>query len=145
MSVVGDAIAVNIQNGVSTAAQVYAAFIGSAPAMALALPTITGTSSNPQSITAATFMSGGLDDGEFDGISGWEEYVIIDAAIKMLVKEESDTSALNAAKQAMLIRIKAAAAGRDAGEPPKISRSRNSGMRSNWNDGWGGDYYDGSY
>lgn len=53
-----------------------------------------------------------------DGVSGWLEYVICDAAIKALQKEESDVSVLFAQKQALLARIQAAAVNRDAGEAP---------------------------
>lgn len=35
-----------------------------------------------------------LDSDTFDGINGWEEYVIIDTAIKIRIKEDTDTSAL---------------------------------------------------
>jgi fibronectin type 3 domain-containing protein len=69
-----------------------------------------------------------------DGVSGWTEYIAIDAAIKALVKEESDVSALQFAKQQMLERIEAAAENRDAGEPEVISRTRNMGV---W--GWSDD------
>lgn len=59
-----------------------------------------------------------------DGISGWTEYIIIDAAIKCMQKEESDVSVLMAQKQAMLERIEAAANNRDAGQPSTVSDSR---------------------
>lgn len=59
-----------------------------------------------------------------DGISGWTEYVVIDAAIKAREKEESDTSVLSMRKAAMLQRIEEAASNRDAGLPDTISDSR---------------------
>lgn len=55
-----------------------------------------------------------------NGISGWTEYIIVDAAIKCLQKEESDTSVLLAQKQALMKRIEAMADNRDAGPPPKV-------------------------
>lgn len=61
------------------------------------------------------------DSDTLDGVNGYEEYVIIDAAIKMKIKEESDISELLAQKQAMKMRIEAMAAGRDAGMPEKVS------------------------
>jgi hypothetical protein len=61
------------------------------------------------------------DGDTFDGISGWEEYVIIDSAIKCLQKEESDVSALMAQKQGLIMRIEAAAANRDAGTPARVA------------------------
>jgi hypothetical protein len=56
-----------------------------------------------------------------DGISGWLEYVVTDAAIKMMQKEESDTSVLQIQKQALIKRIEAAAENRDAGSPATIA------------------------
>ena len=56
-----------------------------------------------------------------DGISGWLEYVVTDAAIKMLQKEESDTSTLQFQKAALIKRIEAAAENRDAGSPATIA------------------------
>lgn len=61
------------------------------------------------------------DDADtFDGINGWTEYVVVDCAIKMLNKEESDASAFREQKQKLLDRIEAMAADRDAGEPQSI-------------------------
>lgn len=54
VSVVGSAISVQIQNGVSTATQVLTAIRASAPATALVGSVITGTGSNPQSVTLAS-------------------------------------------------------------------------------------------
>jgi hypothetical protein len=66
-----------------------------------------------------------------EGISGWIEYVIVDAAIKALQKEESDVSVLAAQKAALLTRINSASMNRDAGRPDTIADTR--GTR-----GWGG-------
>jgi hypothetical protein len=56
-----------------------------------------------------------------DGISGWLEYVITDACIKMLQKEESDTTVFQIQKAALIRRIEAAAENRDAGNPATIA------------------------
>lgn len=56
-----------------------------------------------------------------DGVSGWTEYIVVDAAMKALVKEESDISALMADKQMLIQRIESAAENRDAGSPPKVT------------------------
>lgn len=64
------------------------------------------------------------DTDIMDGISGWTEYVIIDAAIKALQKEESDVTVLALQKAAMIQRIDSAAENRDAGEPETISNTR---------------------
>ena len=57
----------------------------------------------------------------FDGISGWTEYVVVDAAIKCMQKEESDVSVLLAQKMALIARIEAASENRDAGFPKTVS------------------------
>lgn len=66
------------------------------------------------------------------GISGWSEYVICDAAIKALQKEESDVSVLMAQKGALIKRIEESAMNRDAGQPDTISDTRS------YSDRWGG-------
>lgn len=77
-----------------------------------------------------------LQDNDIaDGVSGWLEYVAVDAAIKALQKEESDITALMVEKQALIARIEAAAENRDAGEPETISKTRNWG---GWGNGDGG-------
>ena len=77
------------------------------------------------------------DNQIVDGVSGWEEYIIVDAARKILLKEESDTSFLLAEKQALLTRIESAAENRNASDPERVSDSR---MRNfAWSDdgsGW---------
>jgi hypothetical protein len=46
------------------------------------------------------------DDADvINGVSGWEEYIVVDAAIKCLEKEESNTGHLMARKQQLLQRI----------------------------------------
>lgn len=61
------------------------------------------------------------DTDTLDGISGWEEYIIVDAAIKAKDKEESDVSILMAQKQALLIRIESMAQNRDAANPSTVA------------------------
>lgn len=75
------------------------------------------------------------DSDTFDGINGWEEYVVIDAAIKMRVKEESPVDELLLAKQDMKSRIAAASSGRDSGEPARVvdTDSNYAGFRNLWN------------
>lgn len=55
-----------------------------------------------------------------DIVNGWEEYIIVDAAMKAISKEEGDVSVLMARKQALLARINGEAANRDAGSPAHI-------------------------
>lgn len=71
------------------------------------------------------------------GISGWSEYVIVDAAIKALQKEESDVTVLMAQKQMLMKRIEESSMNRDAGQPDTISDVRSRSER------WGGMGYDG--
>jgi hypothetical protein len=61
------------------------------------------------------------DIDTLDGINGWEEYVVVDAARKCLAKEESDTSGLVQDKEMLRKRIEAMAARRDAGMPKTIT------------------------
>lgn len=77
------------------------------------------------------------DTDIMDGISGWTEYVIVDAAIKALRKEESDTNELMAEKMLLKQRIEASASNRDAGQPDTISATATWSER--WGGGWGGD------
>jgi len=66
-----------------------------------------------------------VEDGDtIDGISGWEEYVVIDAAIKCLQKEESDVSILMAQKNGLIVRLESVAENRDAGSPATVADSR---------------------
>lgn len=69
-------------------------------------------------IPAATVLSDDAD--EFDGINGWERYVVVSAAIAMLQKEQSDPSVLLAEKASLTQRINALSKNRDAGEPDQI-------------------------
>jgi len=64
-----------------------------------------------------------------DGISGWIEYVIVDAAIKMKDKEESDTSVMLAEKAALIKRIEYAAENRDSSFPATVGDTQ-------YNDFW---------
>lgn len=84
-----------------------------------------------------------LQDNDLcDGISGWTEYLIVDAAIKILQKEESDVSILMAQKQALIDRIQSSSMNRDAGMPDTISNVRS--MSERWG-GYGGAGSDGGY
>lgn len=59
-------------------------------------------------------------------ISGWSEYIIVDAAIKALHKEESfeAAAALKQTKAMLLERIETTAANRDVGQPNTVSDTR---------------------
>ena len=59
-------------------------------------------------------------------ISGWDEYVVIDAAIKAATKEESWdlVNSLKADRETILDQIIEAATNRDQGQPNTISDTR---------------------
>lgn len=61
------------------------------------------------------------DAAYFDGIAGWEEYVIIDAAIKAQIKQEGATMDLRTQKAEIKDRIIGMAEGRDAGQAHHVS------------------------
>ena len=72
------------------------------------------------------------DADTFDGINGWEEYVIIDVAIKMKVKEESQIEELLAQLAKIDARIEAMKEARDASGPERVSDVRTAA--------WGNDF-----
>lgn len=70
------------------------------------------------------------------GFSGWLNYVITRVAKYVLDKEESDTSKLDAELIYLKSRIEETAANRDAGQPDRISNTR----QGDWGGGMGGGY-----
>ena len=65
-----------------------------------------------------------------DGVSGWLEFVILDAAVKCLQKEESDTRVLQEQRAGVIRRIIDSAPNRDAAEPARVADVTRTG-------GWG--------
>lgn len=61
------------------------------------------------------------DTDELKDFNGYNEYIVIDAAIKMAQKEESDVSVLAAQKAAIIDRLNAAAQNRDIGSSESVS------------------------
>jgi hypothetical protein len=80
------------------------------------------------------------DNDILDGISGWTEYVIIDAAIKAMQKEESDCTVLGIQKGDIIKRIEDASANRDTGSADTVTDNRSYGSRygSGYGPGSGG-------
>lgn len=77
---------------------------------------------------------------QIDGIAGWEEYIVIDAAIKCKDKEESDVSVLAGRRQEKKAEIEGMAANRDPGSAAKTADVQT----DIWNNGNGnGDGYGG--
>lgn len=68
------------------------------------------------------------DTDTIDGVNGWEEYIVVDAAIKALRKEETDVSVHMAQKQMLLARIEAMAANRDVGSCDRVTDVNSSGV-----------------
>lgn len=63
-----------------------------------------------------------VDDSDTaNGVNGWEEYIIVDVARKMLIKEETDVTELNKHKDALLARINLMAENRDAGQSFRVT------------------------
>jgi len=82
-----------------------------------------------------------IDSTTMDGISGWEEYVIIDAAIKACTKMEFDTASLERMLGRMTARIEGMAEGRDAGQAHHVSDALSVvgyGSTDGFDDGFGG-------
>lgn len=73
-------------------------------------------------------------------ISGWSEYVVVDAAMKAMIKEESfdKWNALNASKMALLERIEVTAPNRDVGQPNTVSNVRTTMGDPAFSNGWAG-------
>lgn len=77
-----------------------------------------------------------LSDSDLvDGVSGWEQYVIVRAAKYALDKEESDTTKLDAEILWLKERIESAAKTRDVGQADTISDTRTN--MGGFNGGWG--------
>lgn len=63
-----------------------------------------------------------VDDADtFNDVNNFSEYVVVDTAIKMLQKEESDVSVLMAQKDRLKRRLEEMANNRDAGSPESIT------------------------
>lgn len=68
----------------------------------------------------------------FDGIVGWEEYVIVDCVIKIRSKREEDASVEMAQKKLLYSRIMNSANERDDGEPDRVRDIYNEMNGSDW-------------
>lgn len=81
------------------------------------------------------------DTDVMDGISGWDQYVIVRAAKYAIDKQDLDSSKLDSELLYLKQRIESSAMNRDAGQPDTISATRT------WSERWGamgGAGYDGS-
>ena len=71
-------------------------------------------------IPRVTQLVNDVDEVNSVFLDGWMEYVVVDAAIKCLQKEESDVSVLMAQKQRLTDRIELMSKDRDLGEPESV-------------------------
>ncbi len=78
-------------------------------------------SSNVLSTQSSAILSFWNDSTLLEGISGWEEYVVIDSAIKAQIKQEGDVAPLLQQKADMKARIEAMAEARDQGQAFHVS------------------------
>lgn len=72
------------------------------------------------------------DGATFDGVAGWEDWVVYTVAIQMMLKEESDPSGLMAERARIEQRINRMAADRDMGRAPRIQDVREYSRRNLW-------------
>jgi len=59
-----------------------------------------------------------------DGINGWEEMIVLEAAIRVFEKQEMDTASFLRQKKIVMERMQEVGQNRDAGTPRKVSDAR---------------------
>lgn len=92
-------------------------------------------SSAPTTSGSKTLIRCWNDAVTVDGVSGWEEYIVCDAALKAMGKEETDPSLIAQQKLMMKQRLIDMAANRDAANPSTVADTQYSDM---WQPaGWG--------
>lgn len=74
-----------------------------------------------QATLTSAILSFWNDSTLMEGITGWDEFVVVDAAIKAQIKQENPIDALLAERADMVAEIEALAEGRDAGQPFHVS------------------------
>jgi hypothetical protein len=60
------------------------------------------------------------DDDTFDGVNGWEDWVVLDAAIKAMTKQRRDASGLRMERAAIEADLETLAGEIDEGQPGKV-------------------------
>lgn len=127
----------------NTASTIYGVFNLEYRIMGNQLELIPAPSSNqPLTLWYIPRLNQLLQDSDITtiGFSGWLEYVIVRAAILGMVKQQLDSSQLEAQLLDLRKRIEDSAMNRDAGRPDHISDVRGNGF---WNNGAGG--FNGSF
>lgn len=107
--------------GLQTGMNVYGTAIPSGTTINSVGTTSVIVSNSISATLTSNIISFWSDSTSVQGISGWEEYIVIDAAIKAQIKQESDFSGLLAQKASMQMRIEGMAEGRDAGQAQHVS------------------------
>lgn len=69
------------------------------------------------------------DEDQIDGVLGWEEYVVIDVAIKLKQKEDSDPALLMAERERLLRRIQEESRDEEMSECGTVQSVRNTSGR----------------
>ena len=72
----------------------------------------------------------------FDGVNGWDEFIVADLLVKCAMKEESDPGPFLAQKEAQRKRIIDMCAERDLGEPEKIRDVQRERGWASWPSYW---------
>lgn len=89
-------------------------------------------------ITQADVLA--ADGDTVDGVNGWEAWIYYDAAIKCMLKEESDASYLIAERNRIQGEIEAAAQDRVMGSPARVfdvrTRHQHGPRRNRWYSEW---------
>lgn len=88
------------------------------------------------------------DATTFDGIAGWEEFVIIDSAIKAQIKQENEVQELVEERNLIIENIQAMAEGRDIGQAIHVSDAlslNGYGFGGDGDDGYGGTGFGGGW
>jgi hypothetical protein len=65
-----------------------------------------------------------LDTDTIDGVAGWENWIVWDVAVQLMVRAETDPSAAMAERAKVEKILRASASSRDAGRPKKIQDTR---------------------
>ena len=87
-------------------------------------------------IPTSTLLTGSGDT--LDGINGFDEYVVIDAAIKCRDKAQMEVGVLVARRENMLERVKKMSSNRVIGSVPTIRDTRGGWLTTGrWNNGYG--------
>ena len=92
-------------------------------------------SNSSTGVQLSSLISMWSDNTLVEGVAGWEEFCIIDAALKAQNKQENEVSVLGAQRADIIARIEAMAEARDAGQAFHVSDTLGASTYSDT--GWG--------